>query len=214
MQNSPITLHDVLMGEAAIEDAIYQVVGGLEAVPSGLSLESYRKADPTRLRSVIQHLEKLYDYVLVDAPAGIETNVLASLTSTQQTIIVTAPNPPSIADAIKTKQVAQKLQAHPVGFIVNFVRGEKGEIKRDEIARILELPPYGEIPFDDNARTAFLAKEPKPLVLTKPNAPAAKAIQVTADKMTGKKVEIKTIQKEGFLTKILKMLFGKKKKEK
>ena len=212
MQNSPITLHEVLMGEAGIEDAIYQGPKGVDLVPSGLSLESYRKVDSERLKSVIQSLEDHYDFILLDAPAGIERNVLASLSAVKQVLIVTTPNSPSIADALKTKIVAQRLNAKPFGFILNMVREEKGELKREEVSKILELPCYGIVPWDNEVRKTFVQKDSKPVILRKPDSPAAKAIKKTALKLGGAKVEIKGEKggREFFLTRILKKIFRRK----
>lgn len=210
MQNSPITLHEVLMGEASIEDAIYSGPKGIDLVPSGLSLESYRKVDSERLKAVIASLEDHYDFILLDAPAGIERNVLSSLSAVNQVLIVTTPDSPSIADALKTKIVAQRLDSKPFGVILNMVRNEKGELKKEEVMKILELPCYGVIPYDKEVRKTFLLKDSKPIILRKPNSPAAKAIQQTAVKLSGRKVEIKPEEKGSFLTRILKKLFKRK----
>lgn len=210
MQNSPITLHEVLMGEATIEDAIYAGPKGVDLVPSGLSLESYRKVDSERLKSVIESMESHYDFILLDAPAGIERNVLSALSAVGQVLIVTMPNSPSIADALKIKIVAQRLNAKPFGFMLNMVRKEKGELQKDEVMKILELPVYGVIPYDPEVRKTFLMKDSKPILLRKPDSPAARAIQQTALKLGGKKIEIKAGKKGFFLSRFFKRLFGKK----
>ena len=210
MQNSPITLHEVLMGEASIDDAIYSAPKGVDLVPSGLSLESYRLVDSERLKSVIESVEDHYDFVLLDAPAGIERNVLSSLSAAKQVLLVTTPNSPSVADALKTKIVAQRLNSKPFGVVMNMVRGEKGELKKEEIAKILELPAYGIIPYDPEVRKTFLQKDSKPIILRKPDSPAAKAIQQTAMKLGGRKVDIKAEKKGFFLSRFFKKLFGRK----
>jgi len=210
MQNSPITLHEVLMGEASIEDAIYSGPKGIDLVPSGLSLESYRKVDSERLKSVVESLEDHYDFILLDAPAGIERNVLSALAASKQVLLVTMPNSPAIADALKTKIVAQRLSAKPFGFVMNMVRNEKGELSRDEVVKILELPNYGLIPYDPEVRKTFVSKDSKPILMRKPDAPAAKAIMRVAMKIGGKNIKIKPEKKGFFLTRFLKKLFGKK----
>ncbi len=210
MQNSPITLHEVLIGEASVEDAIYSGPKGIELIPSGLSLESYRRVDSERLKSVIESLEDHYDFVLLDAPAGIERNVLSALASVKQVLIVTTPNSPSIADALKTKIVAQRLNAKPFGVILNMVRGEKGELEKEEVVKIMELPAYGIVPYDPEVRKTFLLKDSKPIILRKPDSPAAKAITQIAMKLGGKRVDLEAEKKGFFLTRLLKKLFGKK----
>jgi len=67
MQSSPITLHDVLLGEANSQDSIYDGPEGINFIPSGLSLESYKRVDSERLEAIISEVASNYDYVLLDA---------------------------------------------------------------------------------------------------------------------------------------------------
>ncbi|MBU1120260.1 MAG: cell division ATPase MinD [archaeon] len=217
MHSSPITLHDVLLGESSVMDAIYDAPEGMSFLPSGLSFESYRRVDSERLGQVIDSLKDSYDFILLDAPAGIEKNVLAALSAVDCVLLVTMPISPSIADALKTKIVAQRLGAKPVGTIVNFVRGEKGEISPDDISKMLELPIYGMVPYDDEIRKSFMQEKISPTILTKPNCNGVKAIQAMADKLTGKRVKLDTGVKKpgilGFLNKLF-SIFKRKPQEK
>ena len=209
LQNSPITLHEVLMGEASIEDAIYAGPRGVEIVPSGLSLESYRHADPVRLKQAIAAIKPRYDFILLDVPAGIERCVLAALSAAEQTLIVTMPNSPSVADALKAKIVAQRLMSKPFAFIINMVREEKGELRKDEISALLELPCYGTIPYDPDVRKTFL-ENAQPILLRKPKSPAARAIIEIANKLSGKRAEIHAEKKPSFFSRLLEKLRRKK----
>ena len=180
MQSSPITLHDVLLGESSVSDAIYDGPEGVQFIPSGLSLESYRRVDSERLAPVLQEIVEDYDFILIDAPAGIEKNVMSALSAAEEILLVTAPNSPSIADVLKTKIVAQRLGSKPIGVIINFTRGEKGEIDKEDIMKMLELPVYGIIPFDDEVRKSFMQERVSPVIVRKPDCPASEAIMKTA----------------------------------
>lgn len=205
MQSSPITLHDVLLGEATLDDAIYDGPKGIKFVPSGLSLENYRRVDSERLENVVASLKSRFDFVLLDAPAGIEKNVLAALASADEVILITMPESPSIADVLKTKMVAERLGSKPIGVIVNFVYGQKGEIPTQDIMRILELPSFGTVPFDPEVRKSFMQEKVLPVVLRSPQSPASKAIRSTAARIAGVSVTEEE-QKPGFLAKILNAL--------
>ena len=137
MQNSPITLHDVLLGEATVQDAIYDGPAGLKFMPSGLSLENYRRVDSERLQSIIESIRPLFDFVLLDCAAGIEKNVMAAVSASDEVLLIAMPTSPSIADVLKAKITAQRLGSKPIGILVNFVRAEKGEIKKDDIMKML-----------------------------------------------------------------------------
>lgn len=207
MHSSPITLHDVLLGESSLQDAIYDGPGGISFVPSGLSFESYRRVDSARLSGVIASVKDQFDYILLDAPAGIETNVMSALSASDNVLLITMPISPSIADVLKTKIVAERLGAKPIGVIVNFVRNEKGEIMPEDIMKMLELPIYGLIPFDEDIRKSFMREKIMPTILFKPNSKGVEAINLIAEKLTGVQTTIK-IKRKGLITRFLNKLFS------
>ncbi len=210
MQSSPITLHDVLLGEAKIQDAVYDGPSGLRVVPSGLSLENYKRVDSERLKGIIEQLEKDYDFILIDVAAGIEKNVLSALSAADETLLVTIPTTPSVADALKTKIVAQRLNSKIIGVVMNFVMHENGEISSKDISGMLELPVFGEVPYDPEVRRSFMQKRSEPVVQRKPDSPAAIEIQKVAAHLMGVKFEAKpTVQKKKGLFSFL--FFWKKK---
>jgi len=204
LHSSPITLHDVLLGESSIDDAIYDGPAGTKFIPSGLSLDSYRRVDTDRLESVVKSLAGSYDFILLDAPPGIEKNVMASLAAADEVLLVTMPNPPSIADVLKTKLVAQRLGGNPIGVVINFSTGEKGEISSDDIMKMLELPVYGVIPLDAEVRRSFMQENVQPLILRKPDAPASSAIRKLAAKIAGVReiAYVPAQEKKGFLSRL------------
>ena len=207
MHSSPITLHDVLLGESSLQDAIYDGPGGIFFVPSGLSFESYRRVDSARLAGVIASVKDQFDYILLDAPAGIETNVMSALSASDNVLLITMPVSPSIADVLKTKIVAERLGAKPIGIIVNFVRNEKGEVLPEDIMKMLELPIYGLVPYDNDIRKSFMREKIMPTILFKPNSKAVAAINIIAEKLTGVQTTIK-IKKKGPITRFLNKLFS------
>jgi len=208
MQTSPITLHDVLLGETSIQDAIYEGPEGIEMLPSGLSIESYRKIDSERLKSIISTIKENYDFVLIDAAAGVERSVLSALTSSDQVLLITEATPASLADALKTKIITEKLGGHVVAVIINMLRNEKGELEKDEIMKTLEIPCYGEIPYDVEVRRSFYDKKGNPVVIRCPTCPASKAIENIAAKLLGGEVTMETT-KESFIKRILRVIFRK-----
>ncbi len=201
MQSSPITLHDVLLGESNVHDSVYDGPSGIHFIPSGLSLENYKRVDSERLASIIEELSPEYDYILLDAAAGIEKNVLSAITASQELILVTMPTTPSVADALKTKLVSQRLNCKVSGVIINFIMGEKGEISKKDISEMLELPVIGEIPYDSEVRRSFMREKVMPVIENNPGAPAAIEIVKVASKITGENIIVKE-KKKGFLAKL------------
>lgn len=214
MQASPITLHDVLVGESDIEDAVYEGPAGTSFVPSGLSLESYRRVDSERLEAVVKGISPRYDFVLLDAPPGIEKNVMSTLAAAEEVLLITMPTSPSIADVLKTKIVAQRLGSNPIAVVLNFVMEEKGEISNEDIMKMLELPVYGSIPYDPEVRRSFMQQNVQPIMLRKPTSPAAIAMRKVAARIAGMKARefFAEEKKQGFLSRLL-AIFKKGKKK-
>lgn len=211
MQSSPITLHDVLLGEASVNDAIYDGPGGVKFIPSGLSLENYRRVDPERLEAIVDSIANKFDFILLDSPAGIEKNAVASIGASDEVLLIATPDPPSIADALKTKIVSQRLNKKVVGIVLNFVRQEKGEIQDVEVSKMMELPIYGLVPYDQEVRYSFQQEKSGPVVLRDPKNQASLAIQKVAAKLTGVDTNITLPgSKKGFIARLLDMLFGRK----
>jgi len=203
MQSSPITLHDVLLGEAQVRDAIYDGPEGVRFIPSGLSLDNYKRVDSERLTTIVSELTEQFDYILLDVAAGIEKNVLSALSASQETLLVTMPTSPAIADALKTKIVAQRLGSKVIGIVINFVMNEKGEITKNDIANMLELPVYGSVPYDPEVRKSFMQEKVSPVIVRKPSSPASEEITKVASKLTGLKMpENVQVKKVGFLEKL------------
>ncbi len=208
MQNSPITLHDVLLGEASVDDALYDGPAGIKFIPSGLSLENYRRVDPERLQAIIESIKPRFDFVLMDCAAGIERTVMAAISASDEVLLIAMPTSPSVADVLKAKITAQRLGSKPLGVIINFYRQEKGEIKKEEVMKLLELPVIVTVPFDDDMRKSFMQENLAPVMITKPNSPAALAIQVAAAKLAGLPVQSEQPQSSGFLSGFFGRLFG------
>jgi len=214
MQNSPITLHDVLLGEANIQDSIYDGPAGIKFIPSGLSLENYRRVDSERLQSVIDSIKNQFDFILLDCAAGIEKNVLAALSASDEVLLITMPTSPSIADVLKAKITSQRLGCKVIGIIINFVRFEKGEVNKNDVMKMLELPVLSSVPFDDEIRKSFMQEKVLPVMVREPGAPSSIAIQKAAAKLAGLSIQIDEGKKKPFLGGFFSKLFSIFKKKK
>jgi septum site-determining protein MinD len=208
MQNTPITLHEALLGESAITDCIYDGPEGTDLIPSGLSIQSYRKIDPTRLQAVIDTVKDRYDFVLIDTAAGIERITLAALSASSEMLLVIEPSPSGVADALKAKISAQKLNSKVIGFVLNKVFNEAGEIKAGNVSRMLELPIYASIPFEELVRKSFY-EERQPFILSSKKSTAIKEVHKLAAKITGKEIVVQEAR-ESFIKRIMNKLFKKK----
>ncbi len=203
LHSAPITLHDVIIEDIDIHDAIYDGPLGVKVIPSGLTLSSYKKADPEKLKKVLSTLKEEFDYVLVDVPAGVDISARSAVAATEEMILVVTPDPASLADAMKMRLTAEQLDVNPIGVIVNFRRKEKGEASKKEIEEFLELKVLGEIPEDPEMRKSFYLKKPAPLLVRKEDTPAAKEIIKIAAQIAGVRLAEK---KKGIVERLLSLI--------
>ncbi len=95
-------LGDVLAGRCRLFDAIVTGPGDIQIVPGAHAIRS--GADdlgegPARLVAELSELESEADYVLVDAGSGLGAGVAQLAAVADQVVIVSTPEPTSIADA-------------------------------------------------------------------------------------------------------------------
>ncbi len=204
MEDIPITLHDVLAREADLKDAVYEGPAGVKVIPGGLSLEKIKKAKPERLREVIREISQMADFILIDAPAGLEMTSVTALLIGKELIIVTNPEISAITDSLKTKLIAEKLGTLPLGAILNRVTNEKTELSQEEIEAILEVPVLGVVPEDPEVKRA--SAYGVPLVIKNPTSPAAISIKQLAAKLAG--IKWQPPAPESPIKRVFKALFG------
>ncbi|MEM4566687.1 MAG: cell division ATPase MinD, partial [Archaeoglobaceae archaeon] len=138
MEGLPITLQNVLAGEAKIEEAIYVGPGGVKVIPAGVSLEGLRKANPEKLEEVLTRIVGGTDILILDAPAGLERSAIIAIAAAQELLLVVNPEIASITDGLKTKIVAERLGTKTLGVVINRMTGWGIDMAKSEIEAILE----------------------------------------------------------------------------
>ncbi|MDY6966148.1 MAG: cell division ATPase MinD [Halobacteriota archaeon] len=213
MENSPVTLHEVLAGRAEIEQAIYDGPQGVRVVPSGISLQGFQNSDPERLRDVMVRLIEGVDFLLIDAPAGISKDAIIPMAIADEVILVVNPELSSMADALKTKVLTEMVGGKVGGIILNRVGTEKTELTVQKVRELIGAKVLGTVPEDTNVRTSAAFKTP--IVVRTANSPAALAYKRIAADIAGEEYEEEEAtaeKKEGFADRIARSLFGGRKK--
>jgi septum site-determining protein MinD len=206
MEGLPVTLQNVLAGEAKIEEAVYVGPGGVKVIPAGVSLEGLRKANPEKLEEVLTRIIGSTDILILDAPAGLERGAVIAIAAAQELLLIVNPEIASITDGLKTKIVAERLGTKTLGVVINRLTGWGIDMAKSEIEAILETKVIGIIPEDPEVRKS--AAFGKPVILSAPNSPASMAIRDLAYTIAGKKREVAAltaVKKEGAIAKMLKI---------
>lgn len=202
----PVTLHEVLSGKASIKEAIYEGPGGVQVVPSGISLQGFQQSDPELLREVLKDLTETLDFLLIDAPAGISRDGVVPLAVADEVILVVNPELSAIVDAMKTKILAEVVGGHVHGAIVNRSTPENTGAISQKMEKVLGTRVIGMIPEDPNVRKAASAKTP--VVLRYPASGSSIAFKKIAADLTGITYDKKTMQpKDSFIDRFSRVLF-------
>ncbi len=207
------SLHEVLAGECEIYDAIYKHKSGVDVVPTSLSIEGYKKSDLDLFSEAILEVSDEYDYVIVDAPAGLNKDMAIHLAVADKVLIVLTPELFSIADGLKIKQSSEMAGTEVMGAVLNRTGRDFGEMGTDEIEEIVEVKIIGEIPEDENIRSATLKR--MTVLEYAPNSPSSKAYMNLALKIVGSYVDVEEIEKEiygrGIIDRIKRIILGLRK---
>jgi septum site-determining protein MinD len=206
MHLTPNTLHDVLKGYSRLKDAIYPHPYGFKVIPAGLGLNDLKGVDVGRLPEISLNLIGKADYVIMDSAAGLGREAISALSASDETIIITNPDLPSVTDALKIISIAKESNVKIIGAVINRVKGHSFELARDDVGNFLKVPIIAEIPEDPNIALSIAAK--KPLVEISPNSPAAIEIKKLAAKLSGRKYKEEIIEKKGLLKRFAGWLVG------
>ncbi|MFB6154847.1 MAG: cell division ATPase MinD [Haloferacaceae archaeon] len=181
------TLHAVLSGDADVEDAIYEGPDGLAVVPGSTDIDDFRKANATALGDVVARLRE-YDYVLLDTGAGLSHDNALPLGLADEVVLVSSPEPPALIDTDKTRQLADRLDAHVRGLVLTRITENVTFEVPDQVN--LDVPVLARIPHDAAVVEAFAAR--KPLCTHAPESAAALAYRELAEELTGESIAVQT----------------------
>lgn len=153
---------------------------------------------PAQMEKIVLKLKDMFDWVIVDCPAGVDRGFRTAIAGADRAIVVALNDVISVRDAERVKMLLDKAGMPKPMLICNrmreevVARGEQPSFKR--IAAQLELELLGITPEDDAIRVA--AQEGVPVV--KGKSPSAQAIKRIARRLCGETVEIEAIKAKGF----------------
>lgn len=184
-------LLDVLMGRAKVEEAIYRNYG-INVIPAGFRFEEAHEAlfkvRPERVEEVVRRILEEADFLLIDAPAGIQDATILSLAAAREMIAVCNPTYTSLVDCYKTVRLANMLGSWTRGVVVNRT-GKSADLSTREVEEFMghtlgAITILAEVPEDEVVQEA--EREGVPVVVYDPECRASQAIQTLAEVLVGK----------------------------
>ena len=148
-------IKDVLEGRCRIKQALVQCgekrnlfvlsSGGVNALQSSISGQS--------LRMLIEDVSPVFDYVLLDCPAGVDVGFHRAVACADEALIIATPNIPSLRDADKVVSVLSGYKLDKTGLVVNRARGDlilnDKMMMPQDVQELLKTELVGVLPEED-----------------------------------------------------------------
>jgi len=168
--------------------------------------------DSDKIYKLIEDLKAEFDFVILDAPAGIESGYEHTIEFADRALVVVNPEVSSIRDSdraigildSKSKKVKDGQEVDKF-LIINRIDPkmvQSGEmLNSEDILEILSIPLIGKIPEDKGIIDA--SNQGKPIILDA-NSKAGQAYKRVASRICGEKVDFVDVESEsaGFMQKI------------
>ncbi|MHC1625962.1 MAG: cell division ATPase MinD [Methanoculleaceae archaeon] len=210
LEDTPVTLHEVLADANDVHEAIYDGPDGVDIIPSGLSLKGFESADIERLPDVIDALRDEYEFLIIDSPAGISRDAVIPLSIADEVILVVTLDIASIVNAIKTKNLTGMVGGTVRGAVINRFSARTDTLNREHLEKVMDLPILAILPEDANVRRS--SAERVPVTLRYPSSPISHAIFRLATEIAGLEYEEEPGPAEeesaGLVDRLARKLFG------
>lgn len=186
------TLRETVEQGAPLREILATVSEGFQVLPasSGVpEMANLSAEEQAFLTNALEQVEQGFDYVLVDAAAGIGESVLWFNRWAEHSLVVLAPDPTSMTDAYALiKVMASRYGRRGFSLVVNNVKSQReGEEVFAGLAsvlqRFLHLEPrlLGVLPADATVVKAIRAQ--RPFLLTNPEARVSRAVRALAARL-------------------------------
>ena len=185
-----LSLLDVLRGGYSLEQALthpdFPNLKFLTA-PVNCSADSIASSE---FRAMLTQARSRFDYILLDAPAGIDAGFRLTACHADRVLLVTGPDPAAIRDATRAGELLELMGKTQVRLIVNRITPKIASalcLTVDDIMDRAGLPLLGLVPEDPNVTLAAVAGRP---LLKYTRRGAAAAMNRLAGRLQGQRVKI------------------------
>ena len=146
--------------------------------------------DPDAFGALVRDARRQFDYVFLDAPAGVDAGFRLAAAKADRVLLVTASDPAAVRDAGRTGQMLELMGKTNVRLIVNRISPRlvsSMDLTVDDVMDDVGLPLIGIVPEDHNVTLAAAFGKP---LLEYTKRGAAAACQRIAKRICGMPVKI------------------------
>jgi septum site-determining protein MinD len=193
------TAQEVLAESCRLEQALvkHKQEPNLSLLPAG-NPRMLEWLTPEDMQKIAGLLAERFDYVLIDAPAGVEQGFRNAAAAAREAIVVTNPEVSAVRDADRVIGLLNSMDIRPVQLILNRVRpkmmASQEMLSVDEVTELLALPLLGLVMEDEQVIVSTNRGEP--LSLGSSNSVAARGYANIARRIGGEDVPLIDPSKE------------------
>lgn len=202
----------VLRGQKKIGDIIAEGPGGISFVSGGSGMNVLLKMSEIQLSAIIDNLvllEDAADIIIFDTGAGVNPLIMRMIRSSQETIVVTTPEPTAIMDAYAlVKSIAADMPDGALRLLVNRAESSaEAESTLQKFVAVVKL--YQKTDMDllgyvlDDPSVSRGVRIQQPFVLSYPRSAATRNIETIAWKLLDRQPETSNNGFRGFLGRLL-----------
>jgi flagellar biosynthesis protein FlhG len=187
------TLAEVIAGQSDLRDVLTPAPGGVLLVPGANGIAELANLDPIDRQILLKSLTTLEheaDLIVVDTGAGLGASVTEFAAAADEVLVVVTPEPTSMTDAyavVKTLVLGGRREG--LRLAVNMSRSGQEALnvshRLQSVCRrfldSLDVEFAGAVPLD--AAVAAAARDRRPFTLTRPQAPASRAVRQMAGRL-------------------------------
>ena len=144
-----------------------------------------------QVTELITSVENLFDFILIDSPAGIDSGFLTAIECANEAIVVVTPEVPSIRDADRVIGIMMSKKLSKLNLVVNRIRPEMVKtddmMSIDDVTSILGIPLIGVIP--DTQKVIIASNRGEPVVLEEKISFPRIAFENTAKRLIGQQID-------------------------
>ncbi|NJK53282.1 MAG: septum site-determining protein MinD [Leptolyngbyaceae cyanobacterium SU_3_3] len=185
------TAVEVLAGQCRLEQALVKDKRhpNLVLLPAAQN-RTKDAVNPDQMKQLINALARVYEYILIDCPAGIENGFQNAIAAAQEALIVTTPEIAAVRDADRIIGLLEANNVKRIHLIVNRLKPAMVQandmMSVEDVQEILAVPLIGVVP--DDERVIVSTNRGEPLVLSETPSMAGSAFDNIVRRLEGEKV--------------------------
>lgn len=165
---------------------------------------------PEQMRKLVDDLKPVFDYIILDCPAGIEQGFRNATAAANRAIVMTTPEVSAIRDADRIIGLLESEGLKKIDLVINRIRPDmvkRGDMMSvEDVLDILAVNLLGAIP--DEEEIVVASNHGEPVVGT--DTPAGCAYVNICRRLEGEKVPLMNLERGSSLKRRLSGLFKKK----